>query len=252
VGAGSIGAFSAFTEGEVQQGLRHAFAAGAADYLVQEFVRGTEYAIDTFSADGEHHVCGVFRYEKEIIDQSPLYRSVRPEKNPEILARCADYSRVLLQALDLKFGFAHIEIMMDARGSIWLMELNNRISGGWGILNKLCSLSGMTSQIAVLVQLAAGHTLRSTQYTAAQGASRGLFLFRFDDGAFRDPRAALARFRTVKQVILPQPAGAPWIRGRHMNLTDVGCLAVLHAGSESEIEREALSIFELESAGALV
>ncbi|MFC4584818.1 ATP-grasp domain-containing protein [Sphaerisporangium corydalis] len=136
---------SASTDGVVKvpggDGWREVFAKGLgrinqmgfADdrLLVQKFLTGTEYVVDTFSRDGEHGVVDVCRYVK--VDNGPhmaVYDAMRwvPADDPAVPG-LVEYARGVLDAVGMRFGAAHIEIMNTAGGPV-LIELGARAHGG--------------------------------------------------------------------------------------------------------------------------
>ncbi|GLW93440.1 ATP-grasp domain-containing protein [Actinokineospora globicatena] len=99
--------------------------------LVQQYVTGTEYVIDTFSQDGVHALVDVCRYQK--VDNGPymaVYDTMRwlPETDPEIPG-LLDYARRVLDAVGVRYGAAHVEIMLTESGPL-LIELGARPHGG--------------------------------------------------------------------------------------------------------------------------
>lgn len=136
---------SASTDGVVKvpggRGWATVFAAGlgrvnqfgAVDdrLLVQQFVTGTEYVIDTFSLDGRHDLVDVCRYHK--VDNGPhmaVYDTMRwlPEDDP-VIPGLLRYTRGVLDAVGMRFGSAHVEIMNTGDGPV-LIELGARPHGG--------------------------------------------------------------------------------------------------------------------------
>jgi biotin carboxylase len=102
-----------------------------AEVMVQEYVPGTEYAVDTFSYDGRHTVADIARYHKVSSDKHmALYESMEfvPYDDPGH-AEIIGYVERVLDALGVRFGPAHTEIMVTDRGPL-LIETNARIPGG--------------------------------------------------------------------------------------------------------------------------
>ncbi len=106
---------------------------GAVDdqLLVQKFLTGTEYVVDTFSDHGEHGVVDVCRYLK--VDNGPhmaVYDAMRwvPPDDPAV-PRVVGYARAVLDAVGMRFGAAHVEIMDTEDGPV-LIEIGARPHGG--------------------------------------------------------------------------------------------------------------------------
>lgn len=119
--------------------------------LIQEHLMGEEYFIDTFSENGKHHISGVQRYQRDLINGRPISRYaeiIDPENNAAQI--CIEYVLKSLSAVGLKNGFAHTEVMLTANGPR-LIEVNPRISGAYGTSNKLFQYCGFPSQVALLI-----------------------------------------------------------------------------------------------------
>jgi biotin carboxylase len=99
--------------------------------LVQKFVTGTEYVVDTFSDDGRHGIVDVCRYSK--VDNGPhmaVYDAMRwVAPDDPAVPPVVGYARAVLDAVGVRFGAAHIEIMDTADGPV-LIELGARPHGG--------------------------------------------------------------------------------------------------------------------------
>ncbi|MEU3197733.1 MULTISPECIES: ATP-grasp domain-containing protein [unclassified Streptomyces] len=99
--------------------------------VVQKFVTGTEYVADTFSHDGKHSLVDVCSYGK--VDNGPhmaVYDTMRwlPPDEP-VVATLAEYVFDVLDAVGVRFGSAHVEVMGTADGPV-LIELGARPHGG--------------------------------------------------------------------------------------------------------------------------
>lgn len=100
------------------------------EVLVQSYLDGTEYIVDTVSANGEHYLCGVWQYDKtttatgsRIYDRDVLLDAAESPV-PELLA----YLETVLSALGIAHGPAHAEVMMTAEGPA-LVEVGARLNG---------------------------------------------------------------------------------------------------------------------------
>ncbi len=99
--------------------------------LAQEFLDGTEYFINAVSRDGKHHTVEIWRYHKtKIAGGHTLHAhtdAVSPD-DPNVVA-LERYGHQVLDALEIRNGASHIEIMMTADGPV-LVECAARIGGG--------------------------------------------------------------------------------------------------------------------------
>jgi biotin carboxylase len=99
--------------------------------IVQEQVFGTEFAVDTVSAAGEHVLAHLIRYNKTsagermtVFDHTE-FLPFDPEQYGELLA----YIRQALDAVGIRWGAAHSEVMLTPQGPR-LIEVGARTCGG--------------------------------------------------------------------------------------------------------------------------
>ena len=110
--------------------------------LVQEYLYGTEYAIDVVSRNGQHKVTAVWRYEKnasrrgynhrnntnapfcyyrtELIDETMI--------DPDLFEAICHYVTQSLTALGVRYGVSHNEVMVpfNRPNQPYLIEINCR------------------------------------------------------------------------------------------------------------------------------
>lgn len=88
-------------------------------YLLQQFIQGTEFFVNVFSINGKHYLSGVFRYSKQPFKNVMLYRYAEVETDKLIWDKFANYIPKILNALEVKNGITHNELMMQPDGD-WL------------------------------------------------------------------------------------------------------------------------------------
>jgi len=136
---------SAATEGvrfcRSPEELREAFAALLGTFsqfgehnarvLLQQCAQGREFAVNTVSRDGRHVLAELWEYHKiptpggaPLYDRTRLVRTLEPEHHA-ILA----YAFQVLDALGIRVGPAHTEVMLTAQGPV-LIESGARPMGG--------------------------------------------------------------------------------------------------------------------------
>jgi hypothetical protein len=120
--------------------LRHAFPAilSAKDIfddpneqvLVQSYLSGTEYIVDSVSVDGHAYVCGVWQYDKRLLPNGkPIYnRDILIPSDDPVIAPMVAYTRQVLDALGIHNGPAHSEIIITPRGPV-VVEVGARVNG---------------------------------------------------------------------------------------------------------------------------
>lgn len=123
--------------------------------IVQQYIQGTEYVVDTFSHDGVHTVTDVCRYTKVRNGQHMAVYDTMEWVDPDLplVSELISYTRGVLDAVGLRFGAAHVEIMRTADGPV-LIELGARPHGGGQPL--FCLRATQDSQIERTVRYFGG------------------------------------------------------------------------------------------------
>lgn len=99
--------------------------------LVQAYLDGTEFAVDTVSSGGRRYVCGVWEYVKQTTDAGRriydrnVLRDPDEHPVPEVIA----YVDQVLDALGIRHGPAHAEVIVTDAGPT-LVEIAARLNGG--------------------------------------------------------------------------------------------------------------------------
>ncbi len=98
--------------------------------LVQSYLEGTEYIVDTVSADGHVYVCGVWQYDKRLLPNGkPIYnRDVLMDADDPVCASLISYTSQVLDALGIHNGPAHSEVIVRADGPV-VVEVGARLNG---------------------------------------------------------------------------------------------------------------------------
>jgi len=97
--------------------------------VAQAYLHGEEFFVNTVSRDGAHHVVEVWRYSKRMIDGHPMYDYEEPVPPAEpAVAIVADYVLAVLDALEIRNGAAHTEVILTADGPV-LVESAARCGG---------------------------------------------------------------------------------------------------------------------------
>lgn len=102
------------------------------ELLVQKLVRGTEFSVNTVSYNGKHYVTDIQKYTKlDLPNGKRTYLNVELISYEEAceLPGFLEYVSAVLNALGIKLGPAHTEIMQTSEGPV-LMETTVRPGGG--------------------------------------------------------------------------------------------------------------------------
>jgi hypothetical protein len=109
---------------------RDIFGFANTEVLVQGYLSGTEYVVDTVSCDGHRFVCGVWQYEKILLPSGRnIYNRdilLPPDRHP--VPALAGYVKEVLAALEVSWGPAHAEIIVTDSGPV-LVEIATRFNG---------------------------------------------------------------------------------------------------------------------------
>jgi hypothetical protein len=99
------------------------------EVLVQEFVHGPQYIVDTVSVEGRHQLTDVFRYRIDNLAGKPVIRNsiLRVELTADERS-AVDYTLSCLTALGIRNWAAHSEVRITASGPR-LIEVNSRLMG---------------------------------------------------------------------------------------------------------------------------
>merc|ERR1719356_1770382 len=120
-----------------------------ASVLCQEFLKGKEYVIDHVSRDGVHKTTMVWVYDKRKANGGDFvyYGMIPVAIDSKEAQEMIPYVRGVLDALGIKNGPSHGEVMMTQRGPC-LVEMNCRAHGGDGAWNPLAmELTGGYTQV---------------------------------------------------------------------------------------------------------
>lgn len=99
--------------------------------VIQEQAIGTEFAVGTVSRNGRHFLTHLMKYNKlSVGDHKTVFDHVEfVPHNKEALGDLWDYTQSALDALGIRFGAAHTEIMLTKKGPR-LIESSPRMIGG--------------------------------------------------------------------------------------------------------------------------
>ncbi|CZH29660.1 TPA: ATP-grasp domain-containing protein [Legionella pneumophila] len=102
-----------------------------ATVVVQEQAIGTEFAVGTVSANGKHYLAHLIQYNKTSFnDRKTVYDHVEfVPYSKERYGELFDYTQKALDALGIRWGAAHNEIMLTKDGPR-LIETGARMCGG--------------------------------------------------------------------------------------------------------------------------
>lgn len=128
-------------------------------FLVEEYLVGPEYSVETLSKDGRHQVVGI---TEKLLGAPPLFVEVghvHPAPLPPERARAIEeLTTELLTACGYRFGPAHTEVIWTPRGPR-IVESQSRLGG---------------DRIPRLVQLATGLDIEQAIFASIEGPAAEL------------------------------------------------------------------------------
>lgn len=98
--------------------------------LVQSYLDGVEYVVNTVSRDGRHYICDILESRKRSLNGSPLiydFYRLLPPRGP-VQEALRSYIVQALDALEIRNGGGHAELRMTAAGPA-LIEVGARGMG---------------------------------------------------------------------------------------------------------------------------
>jgi biotin carboxylase len=110
---------------------RDLFGGSIDEWLVEEYVRGREFAVNTFTVEGGHTVLDVWEYRQPGTADydNPYWDFVQIGPDVPGHATVARFARRVLDAFEVALGPAHVEIKLPADGDPVLIELGARLPG---------------------------------------------------------------------------------------------------------------------------
>ncbi|WMB62587.1 ATP-grasp domain-containing protein [Lactiplantibacillus pentosus] len=99
------------------------------DYVMETFIDGTEYSVETFSNLGQHHVLNVTEKIKDS-NMNEVGHIIPARLTADETQRIAAYMTQINDALGIKSGVGHTEIIVTKDGHIELVETHIRMGGG--------------------------------------------------------------------------------------------------------------------------
>jgi CelD/BcsL family acetyltransferase involved in cellulose biosynthesis/biotin carboxylase len=175
--------------------------------LVQEFLVGREYVVDTVSHDGRHRLAALWAYGKP----APGFDSIGLLSTKELLPSQGELADMLfgfavrvLDALEIRHGAGHCEVIVDKDGPA-LVEIGARLHGG-PPAHLMCRAATGTSQLDLLVQSVLDPTGFldgiSRRYTLASGTAMALLR---DDRL----RGQIEDLPSAQRIVWNAPPGEP-------------------------------------------
>lgn len=218
--------------------------------IVQQYLSGEQYAVNTVSRGGVHRIVEVWHDRRtDLGDGRMIYDRMDllapGDTRVPILSR---YVRACLDALGIVHGPAHSEVMLTARGPV-LIETGARLQGGDSVALMREAIGTSQTDAAVLAALdsAAAHAARaSNPYSYAPVTQ--MFLQAPAEGRIaQDSIGKLMRIAGVAGFVHTPAPGAP-VR-QTVDLLSSPATVYLTARTTRQIDQAYAAVRELESTG---
>ena len=124
--------------------------------VVEEFVDGDEYSVEYLSCEGKHYFLSV---TQKLTTGAPFFietghREPAPISDEKV-EQIKKVSEHALDTLKLKYGADHIEVKINSRGQVKLIEIGGRMGGDF-IGSDLVELSTGYDYVKAVIQIALG------------------------------------------------------------------------------------------------
>jgi biotin carboxylase len=108
------------------------FGQPITEWLVERYVRGREYAVNFYSAGGEHRLIDIWEYlmPDDRDYDFPVWETIQLDEGHPRHDALAGFVRRLLDAFGIRLGPSHTEVKVDERDDIYLIEVGARVPGG--------------------------------------------------------------------------------------------------------------------------
>jgi biotin carboxylase len=133
-GAGAHNVFLVSSAADLSRGAAAAdadlFGNPVTEWLVEEYVRGDEYAINTFSFDGRHTLLDIWRKDlPTALDYDQPYWNARQiDFHDPVRGMLERFALEILDTYEVEIGPCHIEVKVGRSGPV-LIELGARLPG---------------------------------------------------------------------------------------------------------------------------
>ncbi len=127
------------------------FGEANKELLIQEYIEGDEYIVNTVSSNGIHRVTLIWKYHKvKTSDGSVIYDIMETVDKLNLgEAEMIEYAYDVADAIGIKYGPIHGEYIIDENGPV-LIEVNCRPCGGTLSLEYLDRISGQHETDSIL------------------------------------------------------------------------------------------------------
>ena len=138
-------------------GTQDLFGDTNTSVLCQEFLEGVEYVVNGIARNNHYFFTELYESKKRFVEGNPVYdEQILRYVNDECYAPLTEYTQLVCQALGIKNGAFHAEVMLTKRGPV-LIEIGARVAGGADpyIIEEILGHSQISKLVEAVVRPAA-------------------------------------------------------------------------------------------------
>lgn len=130
-GADTVGVHICKNQKEFTNAISDVIVDKKSKALIQEYIDGEEYVVNSVSYNGVHKITSVWGYKKRLIPgYGPIYERLDfLSPDTKLSQKLIKYDFKVLDAMHITHGAMHNEIKVDKKGPV-LIEANCRVAGG--------------------------------------------------------------------------------------------------------------------------
>lgn len=131
--SGSRGIMKVNEVGQLEEAIKNAMVESFnKEVLIEEYVEGNEYSVETISFEGEHQLLNITQKfttgSPHFIETMHLQPAINKEINKE---KIREITFKALNALGIRYGAAHTELKINPCGEIKIIEVGARMGGDY-------------------------------------------------------------------------------------------------------------------------
>ena len=233
--------------------------------LIQEYLEGREFVVDSVSRDGVSKIVGIWLYDKiacnghtaPIVYLGQKTLCIEEEEDAELIRKMVDYNMKVLKALGIKNGPGHGEFKMSSNGDVCLVEIGSRCHGAEGCWRDVFRESHGFDQVTSTADayLDPEEFDKLPMYpTRHKAFPRVVFMISYEEGILKEfnPKflAEIKRFRSFRDMEIFVKPGQKVLPTTDC-FTFVGNLRLCHV-DEKVVQGEYDRIREMENSGEML
>lgn len=105
---------------------------GAGEMIIQEYIGGEEYVLDSVSCNGLNRITAGYKYKKIALEGGAAIYDylINVDDSDPTFKEIMEYHKKVIPAIGIEYGAIHAEYKVDEKGPV-LMEVNCRPNGGF-------------------------------------------------------------------------------------------------------------------------